>query len=54
MGHAAMETFLMINGHELHAPVDEQEQVMLDLAAGNLTRDSFVEWVKQHTRPTGR
>ncbi len=54
MGHAAMETFLMINGHELHAPVDEQEQVMLDLAAGNLTRDSFVEWVKQHTGPTGR
>ena len=54
IGHAAMETFLMVNGHELRAPVDEQERIMLDLAAGNLTRDSFVEWVKQHTGPTGR
>ena len=54
IGHAAMETFLMVNGHELRAPVDEQEHIMVDLAAGNLTRDSFVEWVKQHTGPTGR
>jgi death-on-curing protein len=54
IGHAAMETFLMLNGHELRAPVDEQERVMLDLAAGNLTRDSFAEWVKQHTVLTGR
>ncbi len=49
IGHAAMETFLMVNGHELRAPVDEQERIMLDLAAGNLARDTFVEWVKQHT-----
>ena len=54
IGHAAMETFLMVNDHELRAPVDEQEHIMLDLAAGNFTRDSFVEWVKQHTGPTGR
>ena len=54
IGHAAMETFLMVNDHELRAPVDEQERIMLDLAAGNFTRDSFVEWVKQHTGPTGR
>lgn len=49
IGHAAMETFLLVNGHELRAPVDEQERIMLDLAAGNLARDTFVEWVKQHT-----
>lgn len=49
IGHAAMEVFLMVNGYELRAPVDEQEHIMLDLAAGNLGRDSFVEWVKQHT-----
>ena len=48
IGHAAMEVFLIVNGHELRAPIDEQERIMLDLAAGNLTRDSFVEWVKQH------
>jgi death-on-curing protein len=51
IGHAAMETFLMVNGHELHASLDEQERVMLDLAAGNLTREAFVEWVNQHTYP---
>jgi death on curing protein len=48
IGHAAMETFLMINGHELRAAVDEQERIMLDLAAGNLSRDPFAEWIKQH------
>src|SRR5947209_8009363 len=25
VGHAALETFLVLNGHELDAPVDEQE-----------------------------
>lgn len=54
IGHAAMETFLMINGHELRAPVDEQERIMLDLAAGNLARKTFVEWVKQNTVPLNR
>ncbi|MDF0643352.1 MAG: type II toxin-antitoxin system death-on-curing family toxin [Nitrospira sp.] len=54
IGHAAMETFLMINGYELGAPVDEQERVMLDLAAGNLLRNVFVEWVRQHTVPTAK
>lgn len=51
IGHAAMETFLMGNGHELRATVDEQERIMLDLAAGTLSRDTFTEWVKQHTEP---
>jgi death on curing protein len=27
-GHAAMETFLVLNGHEIKATVDEQENVM--------------------------
>src|SRR5881398_2105192 len=30
-GHAAMETFLVLNGHEVQAPVDEQEQVVLQV-----------------------
>lgn len=51
IGHAAMEVFLLLNGHELHAPVDEQEQLMLQLAAGNLKREAFAEWVKQHMVP---
>lgn len=54
IGHTAMEVFLMVNGHELRAPVDEQERIMLDLAAGALARDSFVEWIKQHTATSER
>ena len=50
VGHAAMEAFLILNGHELVAPVDEQEHVMLDLAAGRLGRDGFTAWVKEHTK----
>jgi death on curing protein len=34
-GHAAMETFLILNGLEISASVDEQEQVILSLASGN-------------------
>jgi death-on-curing protein len=49
IGHAAMETSLIINGSELRAPVDEQERIILDLAAGNLSREDFVEWMARHT-----
>ncbi|HEX5271654.1 MAG TPA: type II toxin-antitoxin system death-on-curing family toxin, partial [Gemmataceae bacterium] len=47
-GHAAMETFLVLNGHELSAATDEQERVVLGLAAGALKRDEFTEWVRTH------
>ena len=47
-GHAAMETFLVLNGMEISASVDEQEQVILALASGNSGCESFVEWLKQH------
>lgn len=38
IGHAAMETFLKPNDHEVSAPVDEAEQIVLRLAAGELSR----------------
>jgi death-on-curing protein len=50
-GHAAMETFLVLNGYEVSASVDEQERVMLQLAAGELSRDDFVEWVRSRALP---
>jgi death on curing protein len=50
-GHAAMETFLVLNGFELRAPVDEQERVMLQLAAGELSRGDFLEWVRSRALP---
>lgn len=48
VGHAALETFLLLNGFELDASIDEQERVMLMLAAGDLERSEFVRWVSAH------
>ena len=51
-GHAAMETFLVLNGHEIVAGIDEQESVMLELAGGKLTREDFSEWLNKHITQT--
>jgi death on curing protein len=51
IGHAAMETFLVINGHEIVGSVDEQERVMLDVAAGKLDRTQLSVWLGTHTKP---
>jgi death on curing protein len=48
MGHAAMETFLLLSGYEITRSTDEQERIILDLAAGNLGRDELVAWVRAH------
>jgi death on curing protein len=51
VGHAAMETFLILNGAEIDAPVDDQERLMLDLAAGRIDRAQLTEWLRHHLRP---
>jgi death on curing protein len=51
IGHAAMETFLVLNGFELSASSDEQEQVILKLAAGQTHRPEFTDWVRTHMIP---
>lgn len=51
VGHAAMETFLVLNGAELDAGLDEQERVMLDLAAGRIDRDQLADWLRLHLKP---
>ncbi len=48
VGHAAMETFLVLNGWQLSADVDEQERVILQLAAGQMTRPELIQWVEGH------
>ena len=48
IGHAAMETFLVLNGWEIDADVDEAEQTILTLAAGQMERNRFMIWVKDH------
>ena len=47
-GHAAMEIFLVLNGFEIKASVDEQEHVILLLAAGEIQRDEFTDWLRAH------
>ena len=49
VGHAAMETFLLLNGFEINSEVDEQEKIVLSLAAGQFDRNDFVLWLREHT-----
>jgi len=49
IAHAALEAFLVINGHELSAPVDEQEKLFWQLASKQVSRETFTEWVVAHT-----
>lgn len=51
IGHAAMETFLWLNGCELSASVDEGEQAILATAAGSWTKDDLIAWVQAHLVP---
>ncbi len=53
VGHAAMETFLVLNGAEVDAQVGDQERVMFDLAAGLIDRSQLTDWLRQHLRPLG-
>jgi death-on-curing protein len=47
-GHAAMEVFLVLNGHELTAPVDEAERIILDTAVGTWGQKDLAAWVSAH------
>jgi death-on-curing protein len=47
-GHAAMESFLMYNDHEISASVDEQVDIVLGVASGNIDRNTFTEWLRAH------
>jgi death-on-curing protein len=51
VAHAAMDVFLLLNGLEIKAPLDGQERLMLDLAAGKLTRQELTSWLKKHVTP---
>src|SRR5438046_10242023 len=48
IGHAAMETFLVLDGFEIQSSVDEQEKIILKVAAGEYSRESFTEWLENH------
>jgi death-on-curing protein len=48
VGHAAMEVFLVLNDYEIEASIDEQEQVILSVASGQMDRAALSEWLKHH------
>lgn len=50
IGHAAMETFLILNGYEIDASVEEQEQIILDVASSKLRRENLTVWLRLHVQ----
>jgi death-on-curing protein len=49
VAHAAMEVFLVLNGVEITATIDEQERFILSLAAGEVTRPGLAVWLESNT-----
>ena len=47
-GHAAMEVFLVVNGFEVQSSVDEQERIILQVASGEMDREAFTIWLRDH------
>ncbi|MEO7274425.1 MAG: type II toxin-antitoxin system death-on-curing family toxin [Vicinamibacterales bacterium] len=53
IGHAAMEVFLVLNGLEIEASVDDQERVILAAASGDLDRAGLSLRLKNHVSEAG-
>lgn len=51
IGHAAMEVFLVLNGREIRAEVEEQEGLILDVASGQVPRAVLIDWIEEHLIP---
>jgi death-on-curing protein len=39
----------MENGYEISASVDEQVDIILGVASGNVSRERFLDWLRAHT-----
>jgi death-on-curing protein len=50
-GHASMEVFLVLNGHQIRASVEEQVEIILQVAEGMVSRERFAEWLDSHIEP---
>lgn len=49
-GHAAMETFLVLNGREIESSVDKVEEIILQVASGKLSQKELSAWIAGHSR----
>ncbi len=47
-GHAVMALFLSLNGFKIRASIDEQVDIILSVASGNLNRENFTKWLTSH------
>lgn len=47
IAHAVMEVFLIMNGYELNADIDEQEEIFLKLARGEMQQRELSEWINK-------
>ena len=45
-GHAAIEVFLVLNGFEIDSPTNDQEETILQVASGIMSREDFTNWLK--------
>ena len=43
-----MEVFLVLNGFELEAEVDDAESMIVGVAAGTSGRAELTEWIQKH------
>jgi death on curing protein len=48
IGHAVMEIFLLLNGFEIEAGIDEQEQIIVGVASGSIKREVLRDWLVLH------
>ena len=48
IGHAAIEVTLLMNDYEIQADVNTQEAIILAVAASEISRESFLEWLQNH------
>jgi len=51
-GHAAMETFLVLNGYRINATVEAQVDIVLKIASGQMGREAFTDWLRVHIEAT--
>ena len=43
-----MEMFLLLNGFEIDAATDEQEELILSVASGKTDRQGLSDWLDSH------
>ncbi len=48
VGQAAMEIFLVLNGFEIVASIDDQEQMIMQVASAQAKRDDLEDWLDSH------